>query len=189
MAAAVKVEPLCETIEELRDMLKQHHIDRLQTGNCSTAAGISLMELVTSLDRIAAHCSNVTLHMMQKVSTNNTFDVHEEAHNIRHSNNEADIAMLKYYKGIYVEPVEELGKKHKPLLKDIVQAQTAATSETAHGEHKHGDKDKNAKDHKAKNDKDAKAKKKNKDDAKEELKKKIDEAKSKAKKKTDKHKK
>ena len=119
MGAAQKVEPLCETVEELRDTLKEHHINRLASGSCSTAAGISLVELVTSLDRIAAHCSNVTLHMMQKNSTNDFFDAHEEAHNIRHSHDESDIAMLQYYKNQYVKPVEELGKEHKPLLKDV----------------------------------------------------------------------
>ena len=119
MGAAQKVEPLCETVEELRDTLKEHHINRLASGSCSTAAGISLVELVTSLDRIAAHCSNVTLHMMQKNSTNDSFDAHEEAHNIRHSHDESDIAMLQYYKNQYVKPVEELGKEHKPLLKDV----------------------------------------------------------------------
>lgn len=111
MTIATKIEPLCQTVDALKDMLKEHHIDRLQAGNCSTAAGISLMELITSLDRIAAHCFTVTLHMMQKNSTLENFDLHEQKHNIRHSEAEADIALIQYYENLYLSPVKELGKK------------------------------------------------------------------------------
>lgn len=111
LAVATKIEPLCQTVDALKDMLKEHHINRLQTGNCSTAAGISLMEVITSLDRIASHCFTVTLHMMQKKSTLENFDLHEQKHNIRHSEAEADIALIQYYENLYLSPVKQLGTK------------------------------------------------------------------------------
>lgn len=109
MRAALKVEPLYQIVGMLKTMLKDHHIMRLTYGNCSTAAGISLTELVTCMDRMAAHCSNIALHMMQKNSTSN-FDMHEEARNIRHSEKEDDIAILEYYKSQYLNPVKEIGQ-------------------------------------------------------------------------------
>ena len=86
-------------------------------GECSTAAGISLIELVTSLDRIASHCLNVTLHTMQKLTTEHNFDFHEQKHIMRESNKESDIALIQYYNGLYVTPVKNIGEQYREHIK------------------------------------------------------------------------
>ena len=123
--SAMKVEPLYQTVDTLKDMLKEHHIARLAMGECSTAAGISLIELVTSLDRIASHCFNVTLHTMQKLTTENNFDFHEQKHIMRESNKESDIALIQYYNGLYVAPVKTIGEQYREHIKTTQELNAA----------------------------------------------------------------
>ena len=37
--------------------------------------------------------------------------MHEQKHNIRHSEAEADIALIQYYENLYLSPVKQLGTK------------------------------------------------------------------------------
>lgn len=56
---ATTVEPLEEVIDDLKDQMRARHIDRLQQGDCSTAAGFVWSDLLTNLERTADHCSNI----------------------------------------------------------------------------------------------------------------------------------
>jgi len=57
--AASLVEPLEQVVDTLRDQLRARHILRLQNGECSIAAGFVLSDILTSLERVADHCSNI----------------------------------------------------------------------------------------------------------------------------------
>ena len=59
LGSAKLVEPLEEVIDELRDGIKSRHINRLQKGECTIELGFILSDLLTNLERIADHCSNV----------------------------------------------------------------------------------------------------------------------------------
>lgn len=76
MSLAKQVEPLEEVIDHLRDSIKADHIVRLQSGNCTVQSGISLVELLTSLERISDYCSNIALHVLARHSDQETFDNH-----------------------------------------------------------------------------------------------------------------
>ena len=64
---AVRVEPLSEAIDELKEIIKSHHVQRLQDGICSIEGGVSLFDLVNSFERIAGHAANVSLHVTKKI--------------------------------------------------------------------------------------------------------------------------
>lgn len=53
------VEPLEQVVDMLREQLRSRHIVRLQHGECSIAAGFVLSDILTSLERVADHCSNI----------------------------------------------------------------------------------------------------------------------------------
>ena len=57
--AASKVEPLEEVVDTLKEQLRSRHILRLQHGACSIEAGFVWSDLLTSLERVADHCSNI----------------------------------------------------------------------------------------------------------------------------------
>lgn len=72
---ARSVEPLEEVIDGLNVKLRQRHIDRLRAGKCTIELGISLEDIITNLERVSDHCSNIAVCMIQVTSGN--FDTHE----------------------------------------------------------------------------------------------------------------
>lgn len=76
---ALNVEPLAELIEFMGEEIKERHVKRLQAGTCTVQGGISLVECLTSLERISAYCSNVALHVIEKHADGDSFDIHEYA--------------------------------------------------------------------------------------------------------------
>lgn len=73
-AIAKRVEPLEEVIDNLNVQIKARHIERLQKGECTTLLGFVLTDLITSFERIADHCSNIAICIIQ--SGKNTYDAH-----------------------------------------------------------------------------------------------------------------
>ncbi len=59
LAAAALVEPLEQVVDELKEKLRLRHIGRLQRGECSIDAGFIWSDLLTDLERVADHCSNI----------------------------------------------------------------------------------------------------------------------------------
>ena len=73
-AKAKRVEPLEEVIDNLNIQIKNRHIVRLQNGECTTLMGFVLTDLITSFERIADHCSNIAICIIQ--SGKNEYDAH-----------------------------------------------------------------------------------------------------------------
>lgn len=59
LRAAARVEPLEQVIDELKEALRTHHILRLQQGECGIDAGFIWSDLLTDLERVGDHCSNI----------------------------------------------------------------------------------------------------------------------------------
>ncbi len=62
---AKNIEPFEEVIDGLSVELKQRHVDRLRRGKCSLEAGMILEDIITNLERISDHCSNVGACMIR----------------------------------------------------------------------------------------------------------------------------
>lgn len=58
-STAELVEPLEQVIDELKETLRTHHILRMQQGLCSIDAGFVWSDLLTNLERVSDHCSNI----------------------------------------------------------------------------------------------------------------------------------
>ena len=59
LEAATMVEPLEGVIDDLKEKLRGAHILRMQQGKCSIEAGFVWSDLLTNLERVSDHCSNV----------------------------------------------------------------------------------------------------------------------------------
>ena len=59
LTAAGRVEPLEQVIDELKEQLRTAHILRLQQEKCSIEAGFVWSDLLTNLERVSDHCSNI----------------------------------------------------------------------------------------------------------------------------------
>ena len=73
--SAHMVEPLEELIDDLSDELKHRHIDRLQKGLCTLQHGFIFNDLITNLERISDHCSNIAIAMIELEK--DAFDTHD----------------------------------------------------------------------------------------------------------------
>lgn len=68
------VEPLEEVIDGLNVALRQNHIRRLRNGKCTIELGICLEDIITDLERVSDHCSNIAVCMIQV--SEDVFDTH-----------------------------------------------------------------------------------------------------------------
>lgn len=59
LEVAAKVEPLEQVIDDLKEALRTNHIRRMQAGNCSIEVGFIWSDLLTNLERVSDHCSNI----------------------------------------------------------------------------------------------------------------------------------
>ena len=62
---AADVEPLEEVIDDLVMEMKQRHIVRLRSGNCSMEAGLLLEDILTNYERVSDHCSNIAAALIE----------------------------------------------------------------------------------------------------------------------------
>lgn len=62
---ALLVEPLEEVIDVVNDKLKNRHIKRLRTGQCTIELGFILSDITNNFERVADHCSNIAACELQ----------------------------------------------------------------------------------------------------------------------------
>lgn len=84
--AARKTEPLEEVIDMLKEDLRTRHFLRLQRGECSVAAGFVWSDLLTNLERVSDHCSNISGCVLD--SAGSTMNIHENQRVLRNTNEE-----------------------------------------------------------------------------------------------------
>lgn len=72
---AKEVEPLEDVIDQLRSDLKSRHIERLRKGMCTIELGFILSDILTNIERVSDHCSNIAVCLIQ-IKENN-MDTHE----------------------------------------------------------------------------------------------------------------
>ena len=94
LSAARKVEPLEEVIDELKETLRTNHIRRLQRGMCSIEAGFVWSDLLTGLERISDHCSNVAVCMIDM--SKNNMNQHEMLKAVRANSEEFNQEFTAY---------------------------------------------------------------------------------------------
>lgn len=110
---AKKVEPLRITIRMICGKIKKNHIIRLQTGNCEIDKGFAFNDLISNLERISAHCSNVAVAMIEFECDD--FNTHEYLKEMR---NNKDLQITKdynYYQEKYCIESSDISKEKKSV--------------------------------------------------------------------------
>lgn len=96
LEAAMSVEPLEELIDRLKEEIRSRHIRRLQQGECSIGAGFVLSDLLTDLERVADHCSNIALCIID--IAHNNMDMHRSQKELQQ-----DVEVFRLKLGEYAE--------------------------------------------------------------------------------------
>jgi len=78
---AAQVEPIEQVIDKLKDDLKARHIDRLQKGECTVQMGFVFSDLLTNIERVSDHCSNIAVYTIQRDSPK--LDTHKYLRNVK----------------------------------------------------------------------------------------------------------
>lgn len=68
-ALARTVEPLEEVIDDIHKEVKKNHLKRLRKGKCTIELGLTLSDLTMNYERVADHCSNIAVYMLQLSDT------------------------------------------------------------------------------------------------------------------------
>ena len=92
---AATVEPLRELIGILCNDLKMRHIKRLRNGQCDLNTGFAFNDLLTNYERIAAHCSNIAVAILELDSSN--FDMHEYTKSVRKLKDDRYLSAFEKY--------------------------------------------------------------------------------------------
>ncbi len=74
---AVMIEPLEEVIDQLVDELKSTHIKRFKTGKCAIESGVVFLDILTNVERVSDHCSNVGVYIIGKNEEIDSLNRHE----------------------------------------------------------------------------------------------------------------
>ena len=93
------VEPLEEVIDNLRDQIKYRHTKRLQNNLCSIENGFILSDIITNLERVSDHCSNIAGCLIE-IGQKEKLDLHSYLHDIK-QDDESYAEMEKLYKQKY----------------------------------------------------------------------------------------
>lgn len=85
---AQRVEPLEETIDQLIEEIRLRHTKRLQNGRCTIQLGFVLNDLLTNIERVSDHCSNIAVCVIE--SENAEINRHAYLHNLKSGGRFAD---------------------------------------------------------------------------------------------------
>ncbi len=78
------VEPLEQVIDRMKELLRARHIDRLRVGECGIEAGFVWSDLITNMERVSDHCSNIAGCVMDTKEQN--MNLHESLKLLRSDN-------------------------------------------------------------------------------------------------------
>ena len=104
---AKSVEPLEEVIDGLNMEVKRRHVRRLRKGKCTIDMGFSLSELGTDYERIADHCSNIAVCLLEV--SEGLFDTHEYIEHLKEEKNQEFEIAVDLYERKYRLPAMKKG--------------------------------------------------------------------------------
>ena len=102
LALATQIEPLEETIDAMQDTLKYRHIKRLKSGQCTIDAGLVFLEVLTNIERISDHCSNIAVYVIGRQKSGTIVNRHEYIKKVHQGNTEEYSRLMKSYMTQYM---------------------------------------------------------------------------------------
>jgi phosphate:Na+ symporter len=105
IGAAASVEALEQIIDRLKEALRSRHIQRLQQGSCTINAGFIWSDLLTNLERVSDHCSNIAGCVLDIAHRN--MNLHESLRAVRRDSEEYKAQYNHYAEKYALAPMGE----------------------------------------------------------------------------------
>ncbi len=99
MKHAYMVEPLEQVVDYLKEEIRMHHIIRMQKVECTMELGFVLSDILTNLERVSDHCSNIAGCLIE-MTEHATLDLHEYLHKVHRDGKQFE-TLYHYYKDKY----------------------------------------------------------------------------------------
>lgn len=96
---AYEVEPLEQVVDNLQNLLKKRHVSRLRKKECTIEMGFVLSDILTNLERVSDHCSNIAICMIE--IAHESFDTHGYIQELKYNHDKE-----------FDENVEKLSRKY-----------------------------------------------------------------------------
>ena len=100
LAIAHHVEPLEEVVDTLNVELKNRHIKRLQNDACTVELGYIYQDLLTNIERISDHCSNIAGVLIEIDEQKN---IHKYLYKLKKNDEEFQESYHDYLNHYYLE--------------------------------------------------------------------------------------
>ncbi len=100
MQKAHMVEPLEQVVDYLKEQIRLRHIIRLQKVECGIEPGFVLSDILTNLERVSDHCSNIASCLIE-MSEHAALDLHNYLHQVKDGNAEEFNKMYEKYREKY----------------------------------------------------------------------------------------
>ena len=108
LGAARAVEPLEEVIDDVIEVMKARHVERMTAGTCGVTAGIQYQNILQNLERVSDQCSDLAIYMLSRDDTAISGQEHRYLHELHHSDNAAYREMFradyeKYFRQLHLD--------------------------------------------------------------------------------------
>jgi phosphate:Na+ symporter len=102
LTLAAKVDPLEEVIDELKSAIKKQHVGRLQSNECTIELGFVFSDLLTVLERISDHSSNIAGCVIEM--SHDSMNMHDYLHTVKYERNTEFKELFSEYSKKYTLP-------------------------------------------------------------------------------------
>ena len=96
---ARSIEPLEQVINNLKAELRARHSKRMEEGECSVENGMLFFDIVNSFERIADHCSNLAVCIIEL--SQGSYQTHSYLKGVKNSNNKTFMENFEHYLSKY----------------------------------------------------------------------------------------
>ncbi|MBR1864479.1 MAG: Na/Pi cotransporter family protein [Ruminococcus sp.] len=110
MKVLTSIEPLEEVVDRLVEELKSVNIDRSKTGECNIELGIHYLDILTNVERISDHCSNIAIYLISNKKQFESLKKHEYLDNLhRHGPADYEKHIKEYSEKYSLHPAKDAG--------------------------------------------------------------------------------
>ena len=111
LAKARAVEPLEEVIDDIIEVMKARHVERMTSGSCDMFSGIQYENILQNLERVSDQCSDLAVYMLGRSDAAISGQEHHYLHELHHSDNAAYQRMFRANYEKYFQQLHLGGEK------------------------------------------------------------------------------